>query len=188
MKQPSIKVITLKNLVPFFLLLIVVLTLVVGLNFRTFGKSLIEEKVMNSAGVIMAGLTSHMKAGIMEKRDYFLDEITSMYEIESVRIIRSEALTRQFGEGRKYERAADPNTQEVLDGKAPFFRWQEIGSELKLRAIIPYTATTEGNLNCLQCHNVEAGSVLGAVEMNVDVTEHRLKTTTSLCPPSCSHG
>ena len=173
MKKPSIKSITLKNLVPFFLLLIVALTVILTINFRTYAKSMVEDKVLDIAEVIKAGLTAHMKANTMDQREYFIQEVTSLYEVKSIHIIRSKELIAQYGSGNRLEKTPDTKTQVVLDEKKPFYEWEEFGKEIKIRAIIPFQATTDGTLNCLSCHNVPEGTVLGAVDMQFDGTAYR---------------
>lgn len=39
--------------------------------------------------------------------------------------------------------------------------------------IIPYRASRAGKINCMQCHNVEEGEVLGAVSITMDLTDER---------------
>ena len=48
-----------------------------------------------------------------------------------------------------------------------------INLDPNIRAIIPYIATDQGSLNCLSCHQVENGTVLGAVEIILDLSSYR---------------
>ncbi len=177
MNKPSIKSITLKNLIRFFLLFTILLSVSLAVNFRSFAEDTVKNKAYAIAEMIKAGLTSHMKAGIMDKRDYFLQEIASTYEVDSIRVIRSDAVVNQFGEGHQaLERRVEDDTRIVFEKKEPLFVWDDISKEVKIRAVIPYIASTEGRLNCLGCHNVEEGTVLGAIDMTIDATPYRNST------------
>jgi hypothetical protein len=44
---------------------------------------------------------------------------------------------------------------------------------LVFHAVIPYVASDQGVPNCLQCHAVRAGTVLGAVTVDIPFTEVR---------------
>ena len=176
MNKPSIKSITLKNLIRFFLLLLLVLAAAIAFNFRSFYMLIVEEKAQDVAGIIKAGLTSHMKAGIMDKRDYFLKEISQSYEIESLAIIRSKDVNDQFGPGNAYEKPMDDFSKTVFETKEPAILWSDTADSVKIRAVIPYQATSEGNLNCLLCHVVPEGTVLGALDMEINATQYRNMT------------
>jgi len=173
MSKPSIKTITIKKLINFLLLASVILLIITGLSFRSISYGIIKNKTFAIAEVIIAGLTSHMKAGIMDKRDYFLEEIRSLYEVKEVAIIRSSEVISQFGHGVKLEKEADPVAIKVFETGKPVFIMDEFSINPQVRALIPYIASKEGALNCLVCHKVPEGTVLGTVDIRLDLTEYR---------------
>jgi response regulator RpfG family c-di-GMP phosphodiesterase len=173
MGKPSIKSITVKNLITFLLLAAVSILIVIGINFRSISHKIIENKAITISELIIAGLTSHMKAGMMDKRDYYLNEIRSLHEVNNVAIIRSRYVTDQFGLGHKLEKESDLITKEVFESKKPMFILDEFNVNPTIRAVIPYISTKEGTLNCLTCHNVDEGMVLGAVDIELDLKEYQ---------------
>lgn len=172
-KKPSIKTITVKSLINVLLILAIILLLITGLNFRSLSTKALENQALAHAELVKAGLTAHMKAGIMDRRDYYLEEISRLQQIKSLGIIRGEVVTRQFGPGRAWERVVDPLAQQAFDAKKPIFILDEFSVTPTIRVIIPYIASQEGALNCLTCHMVDEGAVLGAVDIELDVTEYR---------------
>ncbi|MFA6137307.1 MAG: HD domain-containing phosphohydrolase [Sulfurimonas sp.] len=171
MKKQSIKKITLTRLLQVFLIAMLVIVSIIAISYRSFFQFVVENEVISVSEIIQAGLTSHMKAGIMDKRDYFLSEISSVHDIKSIKIIRADIVTRQFGESRSFEKKLDDNTRTILDMKQPYFQWKDMSSTVE--ATIPYIASSKGNLNCLECHHVKDGDVLGAVYISMDTKRYQ---------------
>lgn len=173
MSKPSIRRITVRSMINFLLLASLVLLVIIGLGFRLISYSVIKSKTLAVSEVIIAGLTSHMKAEIMDKRDYFLEEIVSLHEVEDITIIRSPEVSSQFGLGYTLEREAEQATKKVFETGAPVFIMNEFNVTPHVRALIPYIATREGALNCLECHHVQEGTVLGAVDIKLNLSVYR---------------
>lgn len=174
MHKPSLKSITLRNLIAFLMLLSFVTLVVLAANFRSISAQIIEDKALTVAELVKAGITSHMKAGIMDKRDYYLTEIDSLTMVKELSIVRSHEVNNQFGpSGRPQEKAIDHVTQQAFVTKQPVFLLDDIQLKPQMRAIVPFIASKEGKLNCLQCHKVEEGTVLGALDLKIDLTGYR---------------
>ncbi len=172
-RKPSIKTITVKNMVNFLMLASVLFLIIVGFSFRAISYNIIESKTRAISEVVIAGLTSHMKGEIMEKRDYFLAEIKSLYEVKEVSLLIPPDLSDQFQLRSQFEKMPDPAAMQVFESGLPFFQIDEFSIEPNIRAVFPYLATQEGQLNCLDCHEGEPGSVLGAVEVILDLSSYR---------------
>lgn len=175
MKKPSIRTITVRNLINVLLLVAMTVLLITGYNFRALSKKAIENQAVAHAELVKAGLTAHMKADIMDRRDYYLEEIKELHQINELRIIRGDEVTAEFGPGNTvWERTElDASARQALDSMQPIFELNEFSVNPTIRVVIPYIASSEGNLNCLACHSVDEGAVLGAVDMELDVTEYR---------------
>ncbi len=171
MKQKSIKKITLTRLLQVFLVAMLIIIAIVALSYRSFSQLVIENKALSVAEIVKAGLTSHMKAEIMDKRDYFLHEIASIHDIDSIKIIRADAINRQFGDSERFEKELTGELRTILANKEVHFEWKE--GDKKVEVIVPYIASSKGRLNCLECHKVNEGEVLGAVEIQIDTGLHR---------------
>ncbi len=175
MKKPSIRTITVRNLINVLLGTAIVVLLIIGYNFRALSKAAIENQALASAELVKAGLTSHMKAGIMDLRDYFLKEIEQLHHINELKIIRGDNVSAQFGPGNPvWERTElDASARQAFSSTKPIFIMNEFSLNPTIRVIIPYIASSEGALNCLACHSVDEGAVLGAVDIVMDVSEYR---------------
>ena len=175
MKKPSIRTITVRNLINVLLVIAIVVLFITGYSFRSLSKTAIENQALAHAELVKAGLTAHMKAGIMDLRDYFLEEIEQLHHINELKIIRGDNVSAQFGPGNPvWERTEqDASARQAFNSREPIFIMNEFTLEPTIRVIIPYIASSEGALNCLACHSVDEGAVLGAVDIEMDVSEYR---------------
>ena len=116
----------------------------------------------------LASLTGMMMTGTIEQRALYLDQVRSAGSIQSLEVFRGDPIIKQFGPGASDERATEADEQRVLaDGKAVF---QLNADQGYLKAIIPAVAQTDYlGKNCLLCHQVPEGTVLGAVSMKISL-------------------
>ncbi len=173
MLKPSIKTITVKTLLTVILTAAFIMTVIIGFSFRNLSHRIVKNQALAVSELVKAGLTSHMKAGIMDKRKYFLEEIKSIHKIKTIEIIRSKEVNNQFGKGVELEKNIDDVANDAFQTKQPFFIVDEFKRVPYIRALIPYIASKEGSLNCLSCHNVREGTVLGVVRIEMDVSQYR---------------
>lgn len=173
--KKSITSITIARLIPLFLIFMISIATLVALNFRSIILFSMEDKILSLAEITKAGLTAHMNAGTMDKRDYFIQEISSTPNIKSLHIVRGDDVNRQFGKGLCGEKTVTPALRKVLNDKKPYYEYIESYESATIRAVVPYIASSKGKLNCLKCHNVTENTVLGAVDMTLDVTQYRNK-------------
>ena len=118
MNKPSIQKITLRRIINLLILLAVIIVLVTGYNFRQLTKETIYNQAIVHAEIVKAGLTSHMKAGVVEKRDYFLEEIKQLDNIEMLEIIRGPAVLQQFGVGNRIEGIPYGESRSVFENRS----------------------------------------------------------------------
>lgn len=175
MPKPSIRTITVKSLINVLLGIAIVVLVITAYNFRALSKQAIESQALAHAELVRAGLTAHMKAGIMDLRDYYLAEIEQLHNVTELKIIRADQVSSQFGPGNPaWERVElDASARQSFQRAEPVFELDEFSLHPSIRVIIPYIAGSEGALNCLSCHAVAEGTVLGGVDMKMDVTEYR---------------
>jgi len=162
-QKKSIKVITITRLLQVFIVATLVIVSIVLLSYRSFFQFIVENKIHSISETIQAGLTSHMKAGIMDKREYFLNEISSVHDIKSIEIIRGDAVIKEYGESTLNEKKLNDNLRAILEKKEVYTQWKDTLS--KVESIVPYIA----NSGCLECHHVEEGTVLGAVDIEMEI-------------------
>ena len=150
-------------------------TINVGLNFREYSIDNAKEKAKMIAEVVKDGLTAHMVNGMMDKRQYYLDQISNNNElVKELWIARGQNVIKQYGEGLASETMRDAIDKQVLESGKMYQDVTESTDKIMLRMTIPYKAVVKnGGANCLACHNVKPGDTLGAVSMNFDITNMR---------------
>lgn len=173
MSKKSVKTITVRSLINFFLIGALIIMAITAFGFRMISLRIIEEKAQDISEVVIAGLTSHMKAGVMEGRDYYLNEIRALAEVRNLQVVRGPYVLAQFGHGMEQEQAKDSHAASVFATGKPAFIPNEFSRQPSVRAVIPYMATSKGALNCMTCHDVPEGTVLGAVDIELDLTTYR---------------
>ncbi|MDD5249814.1 MAG: methyl-accepting chemotaxis protein [Rhodocyclaceae bacterium] len=118
----------------------------------------------------LSALTGMMLTGTIAQRAVFLDQVKSSDNIQELAIIRGAAVNGQFGPGSSTERAADAVEAGVFASGKPFFAVNE--QEHYLRAVIPALAQKNYlGKNCLTCHLVKEGEVLGLVSMKISLAK-----------------
>ncbi len=175
----SIKQKILSRITVMFLVATVAIIFIVSFNFRDYGVASAKEKAGVMAELVKTGLTSHMVNGTMDQRDFFIDGISNLKDVEDLWIIRGDKVIKQFGPPREMEKPRDEIDKEVLKtGKAKII-FKEESDHAKLRVTIPYNATTKDRIKCISCHEAQIGDTLGAVSIKFDITEirsHGVKT------------
>ncbi|WP_294961259.1 GGDEF domain-containing protein [Sulfurimonas sp.] len=163
-------------IVTIMLLVLTTATIInVSLNFRDYSiKSAIEKSKM-TATIVKDGLTAHMVNGIMDKREYFLNQISANNDaVKSLWLVRSENVIKQYGKGLNDETPRDDIDKKVLSSGETLREVIENSNDITLRVTIPYKATVSGgNTNCLTCHDVQRGDTLGAISMEFDISDMR---------------
>lgn len=137
--------------------------------FRSFSIASATDHIRTAGEIVRVHLTESMINGVIDKRERFLQRLVEVQGLKSARVLRSPEVERQFGKGLAREGAADAIELEVLREGKPRFELISEGDESVFRGTIPYIATATGNPNCLQCHQVKEGAVLGAVSMSMSV-------------------
>ena len=115
---------------------------------------------------VLNSLTTMMISGtIKEYKTSFLEQMRSIAE---VRVIRAESLDIDFGRGASADYAKDEIEIEVIKkGEEKI----ELEGEF-LRGVFPYVGKANFmGKNCLSCHNVKEGTVLGAVSIRIPLAE-----------------
>lgn len=143
--------------------------------FRNFSIASATDHIRTAGEIVRVHLTESMINGVIDKRESFLRRLVEVQGLKSARVIRSTEVEKQFGKGLTQEAAVDDLERQVLKEGKPRFEVIKQGDETVFRGIIPYIATASGNPNCLQCHQVSEGAVLGAVSMSMSIEGLREK-------------
>ncbi len=134
-------------------------------------EKIVVDEVKNSAlkgyrDTVLNALTTLMIANdYPETKKAFFEQ---MKEITDLHIIRSEALDRDFPRASANGYALDAVEKEVISsGKE-----QVVVEGSHIRGVYPYVAKANFmGKNCLECHKVAEGTVLGAISIRIPLSE-----------------
>lgn len=118
----------------------------------------------------MAGLTGMMITGTVGQREVFLDQIKQLSIIKDLHVARSDAVVKLYGPDSKSNRELDSLEKQVMADGKPYVAIGHEGGSSFLRVINPTNASANYlGKDCLVCHQVPEGTVLGLVSMKVSL-------------------
>jgi len=141
--------------------------------FRSFSIISATENLRTAAEIVRVNLTESMINGTIAKRESFLKRLLEVQGLKSAKVFRSPLVVQQFGPGLKQETDSDEDVREAFRLGVPQFKLADEGDDLIFKGTIPYIASSRGSPNCLQCHQVSEGAVLGVVSMSMSISAIR---------------
>ncbi len=124
---------------------------------------IVEEKIQDTAYAYFDGVNTMMLTGTMGQRETLRDKLVSNEGVLDVRLIRGEEINKVYGEGLAHEKPQDAADHAALRGEQALVEERRDGARtLTLHWPIKASANYRGT-NCLTCHAVSEGTVLGAV-------------------------
>ena len=134
-----------------------------------------ERRATVSADGIINGMNMLMVTGMIsdpDNRRLFIRKMGASKDVKEVRIIRARQVQDQFGIGLPEEQVTDALDSRAIKSKQMQFLLTEDRDAPTLRTVVPFIVSTNfRGTNCLNCHNVKAGSVNGAASITIDMTE-----------------
>lgn len=149
--------------------LVVMLVAINLYAFRSFSIASSSDHIRTAAEIVRVHLTESMINGVIDKRESFLNRLMEVQGLASAQVVRSPLVVQQFGEGLGRESPTDEVEKEVLANGRAQYRVEENENGTLFRGTIPFVASTRGSPNCLECHQVPEGAVLGAVTMTMSI-------------------
>ncbi|MBY0575908.1 MAG: diguanylate cyclase [Gallionellaceae bacterium] len=150
-------------------IMIFVLIVVSMLSFRQFSLISTQAHVRSVAEIVRISLTEMMLHGSIAKREGLLRRLGNIDELKTVHVVRSENVVRQHGKGVGDENNADDIESKVLKSGQPYFTVLNEFSDPVFRGTIPFIASRKGTPDCMQCHEVPEGAVLGVVTVTMSI-------------------
>jgi methyl-accepting chemotaxis protein len=127
-----------------------------------------EDFALSVHEMTMAGLTGMMITGTVDQREVFLDQITQLAAIQNLQVLRGEAVSAQFGPGKRAQPSLDADERDAFANRHTVSRVE--GGGTYLRFVKPALASSNYlGKNCLGCHQVPEGTPLGLVSMKVSL-------------------
>ncbi len=152
-----------------FGLVIVVVTLHTVMNEEERMMEMFEMQAKDLTTLYFDSLNTMMLTGTMDQRTIFRKKMLSRDDVIEARVIRGDAVTKQFGEGNGNESIIDNYDRRALTGEDIAVIRNEDNSRM-LTVITPFRATSDTRgVNCLGCHEVAEGTVNGAVRISLSL-------------------
>jgi methyl-accepting chemotaxis protein len=118
----------------------------------------------------MAGLTGMMITGTVGQREVFLDQIKQLSIIKDLHVARSDAVVKLYGPDTKSQRELDALEKQVMTSGTPYMSVEQANGASFLHVINPTKASSNYlGKDCIACHQVPDGTVLGVVSMKVSL-------------------
>lgn len=156
------------------LVLILVIALASLVSFRDFSMRAATEQTRTAAEIIRVALTESMLNGSIHNRDSLLNRIADIDKLDEARVVRGSLVQEQFGDGLDIENQMDSIDLKVFTSAEANFSLVDGYFSSQFRATIPYIASSKGDVNCLNCHAVPEGSVLGVVTLTASIKHMRI--------------
>lgn len=153
------------------LLLVFVLVLVVSMVFSVRNeRAMVEEVILqhtqDTADSYFDAVNIMMITGTLANRDILRKKVMSQPDVVDARIIRGEEINKLFGPGFEEEQVRDDLDRRALSGEK-ITEISEEDSGRVLTVLNPIRASKDyRGTDCLMCHVVPEGTVLGAVRVS----------------------
>jgi len=155
------------------LVLVVVSMLASLYAFRSYSINSVRDQGLMAAQLVLGTLTQEMLSGNMENHESLVTSLKKTPGLEDIEVIPSKVIIKQYGQHPGDTHAPSPLERQTLETGKLAERLDENSEGVVYHVAIPYIATSKGDINCMQCHDVPEGTVLGAVGLSVDLTEQR---------------
>ena len=108
-----------------------------------------------------------------KSRALFIQKIGSSEGVREMRIVRGKAVDDEFDGGLPQEQPVDDMDRRVLaSGKTEHKMITSRDGEASLRTVMPFIAKKNfRSINCLRCHGVDEGAVLGVASVVIDIKD-----------------
>ncbi len=165
--------ISLTLFVVMFLVFLIILG-IVAFNMKSYGLQSAQKRAEAVAKVVKFGLTAHMVNGTMDRRVQFVHQVETLEHMNRIWLVRAPNVIKQYGKGLNNEVALDQIDKDVIAfGNVQENHIDDFFANSVYRVSIPYIATKDGAINCLDCHDAKVGDTLGAISIEMDTNDLR---------------
>ena len=150
--------------------------------YRSHIMDSLHEQGKMAAEMIRLTTTHEMVEGNPQHNATYLKSLSGIPGLEHAHLIPAKSVVEQYDIDLSSRDHIHPGEGEVLSTGRPF---EEVlhGERVVFHYTLPYLAVDDGRTNCLSCHVGREGEVLGAVSLEIDVTEQyqaAIKNTVSI--------
>lgn len=159
------------SLVAIFILVMAAVISFTAWSERKLVLDVVEAQTKDAADSYFDGINTMMLTGTMANRGLLRDKVLARPGFLEARIIRSEAVNKVFGSGNEDEHPQDELDRRALEGES-IMELSGTDQGRVLTVVNPLRAEKDyRGTNCLMCHQVPEGSVLGAVRVTYSLSE-----------------
>lgn len=160
---------------PMLFILLVTANIGISDHLKTKMVDSVQQVAKNVGNEIIDGANMLMvtgQIGSTDNRTLLLKKISSSSNIVGIRLVRAEQVVKQFGEGLPEERVNTDLQRTAIANKQPYYGVEEINGKPVFRAVTPYIVSHNYHgTDCMNCHQVEDGSVNGASDVLIDMSD-----------------
>ncbi len=165
--------------IPIQLILLVVMVFAQRWAFDRYEARVLDDAknlAVIPADGVFNGLNMMMLNGTIsdvEQRTLFVKKMVVSSNAEELRLIRGKGVVEQFGAGLADEQVKTDLEREALNTGKRQSELLEKNGKIILRVVEPIAAAQNfrgTGTNCLQCHVVQEGTVIGAATVSLDMT------------------
>jgi len=123
----------------------------------------------------IGGLNMLMLTGLIsdkKNRQLFFKKMSSLDNVNSFHVFRTNHVAKDYGKGLAIERPVSVLDMRSIKTKKLQTKVIHSGDKSSLHVVFPFIASKNyQGTNCLRCHNVQEGDMLGAASMNIDISD-----------------
>jgi methyl-accepting chemotaxis protein len=151
---------------------------VVGIFIQNYHTDeIVKDQAVHTANSVMNGLNLLMLNNEMEKSEFLLKQSNKLDGMRDIYTIRSKFVNEVFNKPLNYKEPKDEKEIRVLEKGEIFAERIQGKSGAEIRIIVPYIAKTDRmGINCLGCHRVKEGQVIGALNMVMSIEKEEAFT------------
>ncbi len=120
--------------------------------------------------IVKNDLTSYMVNNNVKQIDSYINSMASIDNVKNLWLVRADSVTNQFGIN-KNQKPKDEIDKRILKTGEIEYELNKTLLSSTMRITVPYKATFDNGIDCLSCHNATSGDTLGAVSMELDISE-----------------
>ncbi len=137
---------------------------------------LVTDHTKSISNFYFDSLNTMMLTDTMDQRSILRKKILQDPDVLEARVVRGQTIIDQYGPGLPEEHPVDEYDRRGLLGEEIMFT-EHRNSGRVLTVLTPIRATSDGDTNCLACHNVPTGTVNGLVRVSYSLADIDEKVT-----------
>ncbi|MCB1644100.1 MAG: methyl-accepting chemotaxis protein [Pseudomonadales bacterium] len=124
-----------------------------------------EQQMHDILNGYLDSMNTLMFTGAMNNREMLRQKISQRDSVEEVRMLRAPAVSDVFGPGYDNEKPVDEFDRRALAGES-IVQVETVNGDRHITVLEPFVAVSDRHgTNCLTCHQVPEGTVLGAARI-----------------------